>query len=863
MNKKLLCILLVFLLLSNYAFAVEDIYDSRIKTAAETLQALGAINVIDGKYNPIDTISRGDFAYLVLRLINIETEFDLDNENQYHNIEKSIMGLGIMNGNEQGEFMPRNPVTYEQAVKTIISVLGYNKKIENMSGKYPEAYMLMAGELGITKNVSARANTSISKGDLAILIANSLRIPLLELSSFGSKEEYTTSKDTTILSKYHDTYFSSGVVEGNYYTMINEKSTLNQYEIMIDSQKYICFDKNMEDYLGRRVRFYYKDSDDKDIPELIYMYPENNYDNLYIDVENIASASLESIMYYNQSGKIEKKDLDKYVDYIYNGVVDLNMTNNKMRIREGHIILVDSNNDGSYDLVKIVDYKTIKVQGVESESMVITDTLGGKWNLDFSKKGKLNIINADNEIVPIKAINEGDVLTMLISEDNSKALIYQTNMTVSESVAEINEDNIVTEEGAKFILNKNFAQVLEVGVKYNFNLDYFGKIAFAEKLVDSDLKYGYLLKMVRVRTLGEKCDLKIYDTTKKAVIYRTADNFRINGVKYKREDIFDITKLFDASEVLMPQLIMYRTNYKDELTEINLYMEQTNLIGYDKENFTRDSVLTDTIYRSDSKMIGTSSTARPNIGKEERVCVDNDTIIFAIPDFNEKDIKEEDMTATDINSLLHDSRPERIEVYDMDERFVAKVLVMKKSEISGVGLNSFVIAESVVEGLGKEQEHVYRLKCYYEGALRHYDAETDTVFADVKKGDILNLTFDNYGYVSSKSYLVRYDNRNSATYNTANSVFADKAYILGTVQTKNMPYFTLVLGGYDIIKPQYAVNPIFYLLEKTENNPPNDVKISITTQKSMLASTEDKLNGSRVFIMKKRGVTNAVVVYKD
>ena len=71
----------------------------------------------------------------------------------YYNEICTMHALGVVNGTDPDMFSPDAHVTYAQACKLIIDVLGYRSYAEIKYGEYPEGYVMMAGELEINDGV--------------------------------------------------------------------------------------------------------------------------------------------------------------------------------------------------------------------------------------------------------------------------------------------------------------------------------------------------------------------------------------------------------------------------------------------------------------------------------------------------------------------------------------------------------------------------------------------------------------------------------------------------------------------------------------------------------------------------------------
>ena len=79
-------------------------------------------------------------------------------------------GAGVISGFDDGTFRPDDTVTYEQAVKIIMSRLNYSD-----SAAYPEGYVGGAVDMGISDNVHALIGDTITREDVVYLIDNALK----------------------------------------------------------------------------------------------------------------------------------------------------------------------------------------------------------------------------------------------------------------------------------------------------------------------------------------------------------------------------------------------------------------------------------------------------------------------------------------------------------------------------------------------------------------------------------------------------------------------------------------------------------------------------------------------------------------
>lgn len=99
--------------------------------------------------------------------------------------------LGIINGNGDGTFLPGNFVTYDEAVKIVVEILGYKSEAEKRGG-YPYGYASVAKLIGIIGEYDGQSY--IPRGDIASMLEASLDVPLMQQTGFGSKPEFTIAK---------------------------------------------------------------------------------------------------------------------------------------------------------------------------------------------------------------------------------------------------------------------------------------------------------------------------------------------------------------------------------------------------------------------------------------------------------------------------------------------------------------------------------------------------------------------------------------------------------------------------------------------------------------------------------------------
>lgn len=203
--RKLLAVIVVVAVMLTYAipaFAAvpSDVVGTDYEGAVARLMALGIVTGRPGGiYAPDDTISRAEFAAIIVRALGYEkvaaasmgtTTFSDVAPNfwaaGYINIATS---LKIIKGRGDGTFGPNDPVLYQDAVTMIVRALGREAYAESKGG-YPIGYLLDADFLGFTDGVDGVANLPASRGIVALLVDNAKTIKIWVQEGFGDSQIY-------------------------------------------------------------------------------------------------------------------------------------------------------------------------------------------------------------------------------------------------------------------------------------------------------------------------------------------------------------------------------------------------------------------------------------------------------------------------------------------------------------------------------------------------------------------------------------------------------------------------------------------------------------------------------------------------
>lgn len=223
---------------SAFAVTFPDVDESAsYANAVETVSALGVVvGDENGLFNPDANVTRAEFTTMVVRALGEEaaataatTSSFTDAANTSVHWAAGYIAQGVadgwINGYGDGTFKPDNTVTYAEAVKMLVSAIGYELYAQNAGG-YPSGYLSYGGSLDIIDGVSVEGNsTELTRSQCAVLVNNAMQAPLVltgDITVGGSlgtvtEQQYTTMNGTgsgwqTLLTKFHDAYVVRGRV---------------------------------------------------------------------------------------------------------------------------------------------------------------------------------------------------------------------------------------------------------------------------------------------------------------------------------------------------------------------------------------------------------------------------------------------------------------------------------------------------------------------------------------------------------------------------------------------------------------------------------------------------------------------------
>ena len=150
---------------------------------AEAVDYISEIGIMvgdeQGNFNPTKTVTRAEMATVICRLMG-EDEGSSTEQALFPDVPvghwangyvSKAAELGVVNGYDNGNFGPADIVTYEQAVTMIIRTMG-GEGFAQDSGGYPDGYLLVAETNGFLAGLSLKPGDEMSRADVALLVYN-------------------------------------------------------------------------------------------------------------------------------------------------------------------------------------------------------------------------------------------------------------------------------------------------------------------------------------------------------------------------------------------------------------------------------------------------------------------------------------------------------------------------------------------------------------------------------------------------------------------------------------------------------------------------------------------------------------------
>ncbi len=480
MKKILSLVLALTLVLSTMSMAFADTAfpdidadDDQLAEAAGLLNSLGVLaGDENGNYNPEDPLTREAMAKVVVHLLGYTEDDYKGYGNEFTDAQNmwssDVIGLaadeGIVNGYGDGIFAPKDDVTYLQAAIMLIRALGYTDASLNNGVDAFDAgkYRSKALELGLFDGVATAWNEPATRGDLAIMSYNNLENDMVAINADG---------DVSVLKDKND----------NPVSLLSKTATVadedNKVVITPDHVEYAATDISM--YMYQMVDGYYvmvEDADGDDIESFVYIN-ESLSDTVTDAVETTTLTGTAGVVTIDVDG-----DGNVDSDDTYNVTDETKVFYNGAETAYDNVYATLEKDSVSVTIVTTETNNVVTVEGIIATNRTAIKQVSDEYETDDVRFEGIDLPTDDGDVDltnvmvtgdanDMYEIEENDIIEAYSAYDDEVVKIVVTRDAVEGTITRKNSDgdvviDTVGEYEEQDLIDKTVLDVDDEGVFY-------------------------------------------------------------------------------------------------------------------------------------------------------------------------------------------------------------------------------------------------------------------------------------------------------------------------------------------------------------------------------------------------------------
>lgn len=832
MKRLFLMILSAVLVLSictpGVSVSVAAAENEKVKEASGLLSAL---EIMPEGYNyEINSgmkVTRAGFLMMVMKAMKIPAaendQFvftDVDPKSGEAKYISTSAAMGLVNGFGDGTFRPDAEISVTDCLKIAVEAAGYGE-IAKGSGGYPLGYIAVADSQGISKGVGGYYDSGALMDDARLIVYNMLHADWVLSYEVNGIVRGSSDSDRSILNVLYDIYKASGIVTGTEETRLSAAAGVKEEHIEIGGELYRQGSEADKELLGYAVDFYYESADDGDTKTLVYVVPRKSNDDLVYDAREIDQFANRTYTFWDGAKRVTET-VPSAADIIYNGRALLgNIDDARFVPDTGSVTLIDNNNDGTFDVVKIIDKQTIVIDSVDTEKYIMYDRIAGAGvTLLLDDSGSFcSITDPQGHRIAFEDIARNDVVEAVISDDGLVAKLVVCKRTVDGTLEETSgtfDDMSYTVNGNSYSLNPDFAASLaesgsrpQLNGSYRFLLTGDNEIAWFELSGSGETgRYACLIQAAdEGNNIDTKVMLKVLTTEDQVAILECANKLKVNGSGMIQDAaaLSLIQPLLVDGETggMKPLVIYYETNGDGKIN----YIETPNA----PDPITPDTAL---------HLAGIAVNTYHTVGAESiggKVTYDSETVLFMIPRDMEN-MEDKDMRAVKIRGYAYEAQIfERVEGYAREKNAVISRVALSRETAGDRYDRSLFMLTGVTKAIDADGEEKYKLRGLRNGTPAEYVVSEDDVYTNPQpyegialpkqpeKGDLLRLVISPSNEVTQIA--VVYSPANDAWYLAQNPTDSGIPFEITSQPVENLStYYSSGGGHYRAVFRIFAAN---------------------------------------------------------
>lgn len=833
---------------SVFASVASDVAGTKFEEAAEVLGILDIMvgDAETGAFRPDDSIRRSEVAKVAVALLGLTdvaesnsgaTKYpDVVSNHWANGFINIATGQGLVEGDDVGTFRPDDSISYAEAVTIMVRALGYEPAAKAKGG-FPTGYLVIGNDIGLTKSVSGASDSAITRGNVAQLAFNALTIKMMEQVGFGNDVNYEVV-DKTILATKLDVEKIEGQVTAVGTSSI-DGSSLKDGQIKIAGTVYDAAEADVRQVLGFNVSAYIKENNAGE-KELLLARPIDGKNSAVTvkaeDIHEIINTdSTKTLSYWkDETAKVPTKlNIRTDANVMYNGKTGA--FTDFTKITDGSISVLDTGNDGIYDVVFVNETVNYVVEEIVESSHKIVDKYGLKTLVLDPENDSLSFsIYKGSEKIDISDLNEWDVITVTQSKDGEVIYLEVTNDKVTGKVTEIDDKHFYI-DGEPYKKAGNYTQKIELHDEGTFYLDIFGKIAAVDSTTTISSNYAYLVDLGVSTDMDKTLNLKLFTMDGETKVYAAANKVTVNGVSG-----------LDASAAHTAmgskgKLITFETNADGKVYRVDTATSTSGAVNEDKFSLNIDAK--DAVYKAASGKLVTSMGS---------VNVTKDTVVFDIP----AGVTDSDKYAIRNGEFFQDEDKYDVRVFDMQEDMTAKAIIVTNSTGNANEESSILVVDRITQLKNEDGMAIEKLYAYQGGELVTYVTAESKILvkgsASLEQGDIIQIKTNASDEITAVSVLFDIDTKGTEA---ETKVSDDMTTYYGKVVKKFTGSFNLQVGSGTIHNFTTSGVDIYSVdTTKTTN------QITVTDAGDIQKYDSD--DGSLVFVRVYKDVVKEIVIIK-
>lgn len=707
----------------------------------EVLKAVGIANFDEATFSTEEGITVGNFLVLIANVMG----------NSYAAYSDEVFA-GLKQQKILSEVMPADRfMEYNAALNIAARAMSVGNEFGGVTAPLKQAEL--------TRGISNTKSKFITCENAMKLVYNLATAGgVYELKSINNSGDITLryDKDGSLLAKFRDIYEVRGIVTENKYTSMYAEGTLTGNDLKIAGELFHS-ETDYSDFLGMSVNAFVHKNIRDDEGTVVYMEERRGKNEIVtIDADNLIewNKTGTQLSYYEENRK-KNAVISKSAAYLYNGVICSDFSGNALMPTDGSVVLIDNNNDGMYDVIKITSYEYVLTEYAAGYSKTIQNKYSydgclKNFTIDPDDPKTYVEITKNGQPISFKEIKEWDVLTVARSRGEHPKLtrieVCDNQLTVIADMVNL-PDNEVKIDGKTYFFTNGMARAMECkepklrvpspSDEYTYYLAADGRIAGVWGDINASAHMGYMFKIGKDEQSFENLvQMRLLENDGNLRTYQLADKLVFNDRKVKAEEAYAYLHPGKSTD---RQVISFKTNAKAEVTKITTAVQTTEK-GYD--GFSRTGKMT---YKW--RINGACFDSQVFLAKTPT--------IYVIPQ-DEENADEDEYRLGSTGDFDTDAQY-TFEAYNLDEYAMTNILVLSME----MKMNTFAVVESVSMGLSSDgfpQKKINgKIGTYDNFSIPvsdtvstfkdYYNTKTEYKIDAIKAGDILLLAIGNNGEV--------------------------------------------------------------------------------------------------------------------